>query len=270
MIEFIKVILLGIIEGVTEFLPISSTGHLIVATALLQPAFTNSVDSTFIVFIQLGAVFAVVLYYSRDLLAQAIALPTNEAVRLFWFHVLMAVVPALVVGLLARDFVKQVLFSPVVVAVTLIFGGIVFIVVERRPPASAPQDDMMQISLRQAIAIGVAQTVAFIPGVSRSAASILGGMAVGLSRSAATRFSFYLAIPTLGGATVLDLLLSLDEVQSSDWGFFIAGAAVAGVVAWLSIGWLLRYVAQNTFTAFGWYRIVAGLIVLGLAVAGIV
>jgi len=270
VIELIKVILLGIVEGITEFLPISSTGHLIVFTALLQPAFTRSIDSTFVIFIQLGAVVAVILYYARDLFDDARQLLTSAAVRRFWLHILVAFMPAAVVGILARDFIKATLFSPLVVAITLILGGIVFILLERTAFAErATQDTIEAITLRQALMIGVAQTVALIPGVSRSAASILGGMGVGLTRKAATRFSFYLAIPTLGGATLLDLVLSLDEIDSGDWAFLVIGAVVAGIVAYLSIRWLVNYVANHRFTAFGFYRIGAGMVILLLLASGV-
>ncbi|MBL8134320.1 MAG: undecaprenyl-diphosphate phosphatase, partial [Anaerolineae bacterium] len=198
MIEFIKVILLGIVEGVTEFLPISSTGHLIVAAALLRPGFSASGESSFVLFIQIGAVIAVGLYYLRDLLAQARALPSDRDVQRFWLSIVLAVVPAALIGFLARDVIKDLLFTPVVVAIMLILGGIVFIVFERSPLASRPaQTDMMGVSPRQALIIGIFQTAALIPGVSRAAASILGGMVTGFSREAATRFSFFLALPTL-------------------------------------------------------------------------
>lgn len=270
MIDVIKVVLLGIVEGLTEFLPVSSTGHLIVAVALLRPGFNASADSTFVLFIQFGAVVAVGLYYLRDLLGQARAIPTDAGVRRFWLNIIMAVIPAAVVGFLLRDFIKDVLFTPVVVAIMLIAGGVLFILFERTALAArAAEDDMMQITSRQAILIGVAQTAALIPGVSRAAASILGGMMVGMSRTAATRFSFFLAIPTLGGATLVDLLLSLDEIGANDWGYFILGALVAGGVAWLSIGWLLRYVSRSSFVPFGWYRIIAGLVILALAAVGV-
>jgi undecaprenyl-diphosphatase len=270
LIELLKVIVLGIVEGVTEFLPISSTGHLIVATALLQPAFTGSVDDVFVVFIQFGAVVAVVLYYARDLLDQARRLTSSAAVRRFWLYVAIAVIPAAVVGLLARGFIKEVLFSPLVVAIMLVAGGVIFIVVERSGfAARTTQDDIETVTLRQVVLIGCAQVLALVPGVSRSAASILGGMGVGLTRTAATRFSFYLAIPTLGAATLLDLLLSLDEISSGDeWLFLIVGAIVSGIVAWFAIDWLLKYVARNNFVGFGIYRIIAGAIILLLIAAG--
>jgi undecaprenyl-diphosphatase len=267
--ELLKVVLLGIVEGITEFLPVSSTGHLIVAVALLRPAFSSGLENTFEIFIQLGAVIAVVVYYWRDLWARLIAVAHQQQARRFWLNLAVAVVPAAVVGFLLRDTIKAVLFNPAVVASALITGGAALILVERRMGDQARTDDIDALTTRQAALIGVAQVVALIPGVSRSAASILGGMGVGLSRSAATRFSFYLAIPTLGGATILDLLLSLDEITANDWLYLLVGTVVAGIVAWLAIRWLLAYVARSSFTAFGYYRIAAGIVVLLLMLAGV-
>jgi undecaprenyl-diphosphatase len=268
LIEWLKVIILGIVEGVTEFLPISSTGHLIVAAALLD--FQNSLGGTFEIFIQLGAVIAVLLYYSRDLLQQVKALPSDRNTQRFWLGIIIAFIPAAGIGFLLRDWIKAVLFSPAVVAVSLIIGGVVFLLVERRPaPPTATTDELSQITLRQALLIGIAQSTALIPGVSRSGASIIGGMQVGLSRKAATTFSFYLAIPTLGIATVYELLTSLNEISSEQLAALLLGAAVSALIAWLSIGWLLRYVSRNTFVAFGYYRIAAGVVILLLVAANI-
>lgn len=270
MIELLKIIVLGFVQGVTEFLPISSTGHLIIASALLRPEMSTGSDSTFVNFIQLGSVIAVILYYFRDLLSQVRAIPTEREVRRFWMSIAIAVIPAGILGFLVRDFVKETLRSPMVVAIMLITGGIAFILLERSSFGQrATNDNILTVTPRQAVQIGIAQAIALIPGVSRSAASIFGGMSTGLTRTAATRFSFYLAIPTLGGATVIDLLLSLDEINSNDWVYLILGAVVAGIVSWFSIGWLLRYVSQHTFTTFGWYRIGAGIVILVLVAAGV-
>lgn len=268
MIEWLKVIVLGIVEGITEFLPISSTGHLIVAASLLN--FQDSMNGTFEIFIQLGAVFAVIFYYRRDLFDQLRAVPTDRHIQTFWLGIAIAVVPAGIAGFLLRDWIKAVLFSPTVVALSLILGGVVFLLVEWRPrPAEEiTTEEVTNVTLRQAIIVGLAQTLALIPGVSRSGASIIGGMQAGLNRETATRFSFYLAIPTLGGATILDLVDALSHITTSDLYMLILGAVVSGVVAWLSIDWLLRYIARNTFVVFGYYRIIAGILILLLVVAG--
>lgn len=280
MEDVIKVIILGIIEGVTEFLPISSTGHLIVGTSLLN--FRESLRGTFEIFIQIGAVVAVLGFYSTDLWRQARTFTRDAEVQHLWRNVLIAFIPAAVLGLLFNDFIDAVLFSPVVVAIALIVGGIAFIVIERayarlmpQPAAEvttatvATQTALGNITMRQALIIGLWQTLALIPGMSRSGMSIIGGLLGGLNRVAATQFSFYLAIPTLGAATLYALVRDLDQINSDDLVLLLLGAVVSGVVAWLSIAWLLRYVARNNFIPFGYYRIGAGIVILALAAAGV-
>lgn len=272
MSEIISAIILGIVEGITEFLPISSTGHLIVAVALLRPNFVDTLpEGTFEIFIQLGAVLAVVLYYWRDLFRQVTTVARDVKVQRLWLAIVVAAVPIAVFGFLARDFVKEVLFNPTVVAISLIVGGILLILIERRraPTTESQEADLSVITMRQAFLIGLVQVIALVPGVSRAASSIIGGMAVGLNRKTATQFSFYLAIPVLGGATLVDLVLSLDEIQSDGFLYLGIGLVVSFIVAWLAIGWLLRYVARNNFVPFGFYRIAAGVVILLLVAAQI-
>jgi undecaprenyl-diphosphatase len=268
MDEWLKTVLLGIVEGVTEFLPISSTGHLLIVSHLMR--FSESMGGTFEVFIQFGAVLAVIGFYAGDLLGQVRSVRSDPHTRHFWIAVLLAFLPAAVVGLVLRDFIKNTLFgSPAIIAWALILGGLVLIAVDflpRRPITN----QATRVTWRQAIIIGLAQVVALVPGVSRSGASIVGGLLAGLDRPTATSFSFYLAIPTLGAATLYDLFRSLRNLNSSDAAFLLVGTVVAGVVAWLSIGWLLRYVAHHTFLPFGVYRVLAGLIVLALVAAGVI
>lgn len=262
-----QVVTLGVVEGLTEFLPISSTAHLLLASDLM--GFENSIGGTFEIFIQLGAILAVVGYFSRDLLAQLREAPHNPAVQRFWLAILIAFFPAAGVGLLLRDFIKRVLFeSPTVIALSLIVGGIVLIAVERLPRPAPKTLDLERIAFGQALGIGVAQILALIPGVSRSGASIVGGMLAGLDRRTATVFSFYLAIPTLGAATVVDLLGSLNQMTGDDLARLLVGMLVSLVVAWLSIAWLLRYVSNHSFVPFGIYRIFAGLVVLAMVAFG--
>jgi undecaprenyl-diphosphatase len=256
-----QVLTLGTVEGITEFLPISSTGHLLITSKVLQ--FAHSENGTFEVFIQFGAVLSVIGYYARDLLSQARAIPTNEAVRMYWLKVLAAFFPAAVVGILIHKWIAKVLFSPSVIAWSLIIGGIIFIIVERLPSTSKQQThDIAKIGWKQALGIGIAQVFSLVPGVSRSGASIVGGMLSGLDRQTATTFSFYLAIPTLGSATLFDLVTNLDQMNGADIGPFYLGMVVSLIVAWLSIGWLLWYVSRHSFTTFGIYRILAGIIIL--------
>jgi undecaprenyl-diphosphatase len=261
------VVVLGIVEGLTEFLPISSTAHLLIVADLL--GFQGSIGGTFEIFIQLGAILAVVAYYASDLLAQARSLSASATTRRFWIAIMLAFLPAAVVGIALRSWIKQVLFaSPSVIAWALIFGGIALIVIERLPKRAITAQDVEHVSFGQALGVGVAQMLALVPGVSRSGASMIGGMLGGLDRRTATAFSFYLAIPTLGAATLVDLLGSLGQISGSDAGRLLLGTAVAGVVAWMSIGWLLRYVAGHSFVAFGIYRIIVGALVLALVAAG--
>lgn len=265
MDEWIKTIFLGVVEGVTEFLPISSTGHLLVASRLIH--FSESLGGTFEVFIQFGAVLAVLSFYAGDLFAQARALPTESRTRRFWLMILVAFLPAAVAGLLLRDWIKAVLFtSPLVIAWALIAGGIVLIGVELLPRPPATTKEVTALTWRQALVIGSAQVLALVPGVSRSGASIVGALLVGLDRPSATAFSFYLAIPTLGAATLYELLRSLSTLKQSDIGYLLVGTIVAGVVAALSIRWLLGYVSNHTFVVFGVYRLVAGVLLLVLLV----
>lgn len=272
--EWWKVILLGVVQGVTEWLPISSTGHLLIVSNLLR--YSGSIGGTFEIFIQLGTVLSVVAFYARDLLGQAQALlgrgtpeATRDARRL-WLAVIVAFVPAALVGLLARDFIKRVLFeSPAVIAGALIVGGIVFLVIERMPQRAAATAELGRITPLQALGVGIAQIFALIPGMSRSGSTIVGGLLAGLDRRIATAFSFYLAIPILGLATLVDLVGSLDQIQPADWGRLFLGAVVAMIVGYVTIGWLLRFIARNSFVPFGIYRIVVGLLILALAAMGV-
>jgi undecaprenyl-diphosphatase len=258
----LKVVILGAIEGITEFLPISSTGHLIVATALLE---FNQLNGTFVIFIQLGAVLAVVGFYRVSLWQQFSNIRTDSNAQHLWLTVVVACIPTAFFGFLLRDWIKAVLFDPLVVAIALIGGGIAFLLVERRSGAVAENEvtsDLSAITYKQALAVGFAQLFALIPGVSRSGASIISGLWGGMNRNIATQFSFYLAIPTLGGATVIELLTSFDQLGKRDLVALVVGAVISGIVAWVSISWLLRYVTRNSFVVFGYYRIFAGLVIL--------
>jgi undecaprenyl-diphosphatase len=276
MRDLFYTILLGIVEGLTEFLPISSTGHLIVVGGILQfptPALAVSdpkaFRDTFEIFIQIGAILAVIVFYRRQLLQQAGQVISGQGLgRRFWLYVLAAVAPAAIIGFAFRNAIKAALFNPVVVACALILGGIVFLLLERRPKPVVNPQPVEQTTLRQAVIVGLAQMVALIPGVSRSGASIIGGMVAGLDRSAATAFSFYLAIPTLGMACLYEIVSALGDgyVKVAHLPYFLVGTAVSFVVALAVIGWLLRYVANNSFRVFGIYRIGVGLLILALAI----
>jgi undecaprenyl-diphosphatase len=272
--EWWKVVVLGVVQGVTEWLPISSTGHLLIVSNLL--GFRGSIGGTFEIFIQLGTVVSVLAFYFRDLLGQGLALlgrgtpEEQRAARNLWLAVLIAFVPAAAIGVLARGFIKAVLFeSPQVIAAALIAGGIVFLVIERLPRRARATEELGRIRPLQALGVGVAQCFALIPGMSRSGSTIVGGLLSGLDRRTATAFSFYLSIPILGLATVVDLLGSLDQIQPADWGRLLLGAVVAMIVGYVTIGWLLRFIASNTFVPFGYYRIAVGLLILALVAMGL-
>lgn len=272
MEELLKAIILGAVEGFTEFLPISSTGHLLVAERLLN--FQSGMGGTFAIFIQLGATLAMILYFARDLIAQVREVRHDAAVQRLWINVAIAFVPAAAVGFLIHKWIKEVLFvSPYVIPTALIVGGILMFVVEwyvrRRAESGKTQvTDAERLSHPQALAVGLVQVLALIPGVSRSGSTIVGGMFAGVSRAAATRFSFYLAIPTMLLATLFDLATSLDNVSANDWLLLAVGTVTAGITAWIAIAWLLRYVANHTLALFGTYRIVVGVLILLLLVAG--
>jgi undecaprenyl-diphosphatase len=261
-----KVVVLGIVQGITEFLPISSTGHLLVTAQVLH--FEHSIEGTFEIFIQLGTVIAVIGYYARDLLFQIRSFPSRSEVRRLWLAVAIAFFPAAAIGFLVREWVKTTLFTPAVIAFALIGGGVVIVMLEMVIRQRKQRQETRSLQLRQALLVGCVQTLALIPGVSRSGASIVGGMLSGLDRATATTFAFYLAIPTLGAATIVDLLSSLNEVTSGDIGRLYLGCVVSLIVGWLSIEWLLRYVRQHTLLGFGWYRIVAGGTLLSLVMLG--
>jgi undecaprenyl-diphosphatase len=268
MSELIQVIILGIVEGVTEFLPISSTGHLIVAADLLG---FKDPGGTFEIVIQLGAVLAVVWFYRRDWLERLRKLSSDPDARRFWLNLFVAFLSAAVCGLLFEKLITETLFAPLVVAISLIVGGIIIWLVDK--PESKDADRSLDfaehigldaITIRQALFIGTAQITALVPGVSRSASSIVGGLLSGLDRETATAFSFYLAIPTLGGATVYKLLKSYHQIAEQGASLHIAfGTIVAFFAALLVIGWLLRYVAHHNFRMFAVYRIIAGIAIIG-------
>jgi undecaprenyl-diphosphatase len=256
-------VILGLVEGATEFLPVSSTGHLIAVGAMLD--FTGDRAATFEVVIQFGAILAVIWHYRHTLLHLALRMYRPGTDRRLAGHLLLAFVPAVVVGLLLHDWIKAVLFSPLVVAAALVIGGFVMLLIEwRAPRTTAAAVDAMRP--RQALLIGLAQVLAMIPGTSRAAATILGGYAVGLSRPAATEFSFLLAIPTIVGAAGFDLVKSRDLLSADDLGFFLVGTVVAFLSALLVIRGFLRFVERHSFVAFAWYRIGFGAL-LGVLLA---
>jgi undecaprenyl-diphosphatase len=265
----IKAAIMGIVEGLTEFLPISSTGHLILAGALL--GFDDEKAKVFDIAIQTGAIVAVILVYWQRLRETVMTLPTQERSRRFVLNVAIAFVPAVLLGLLLGKAIKAHLFTPQVVASTFIIGGVLILWAERwhaRTPDAVRVTSVDGMSALDALKVGLVQCLAMIPGTSRSGATIIGGMFLGLSRRTATDFSFYLAIPTLIGAGAYSLYKERGLLSLADLPMFAVGLVFAFVSAWLCIRWLLRYVATHSFVPFAWYRIVFGAVVLVTAHMG--
>ena len=287
-VVLLKAAVMGIVEGLTEFLPISSTGHLILAGALL--GLDDEKAKVFDIAIQTGAIFAVILVYWQKISRTVLDLPTDITARGFAANVVIAFLPAVVLGLLFGKQIKMYLFTPEVVASTFILGGLIILWVERKLKADSPSevphgggagatssqaeqsssrihnvDDMTPLD---ALKVGLVQCLAMIPGTSRSGATIIGGMVLGLSRKAATDFSFYLAIPTLIGAGAYSLYKERALLTLADAPAFAVGLLFSFISAWVCVRWLLRYIASHSFVPFAWYRIVFGITVWLTAYTG--
>ncbi len=256
----IKAAIMGIVEGLTEFLPISSTGHLILAGALL--GFDDDKAKVFDIAIQTGAIFAVVLYYWQKISSTIVALPSQRQAQRFALNVLIGFLPAAVIGLLVYKTIKSHLFNPGVVAGAFIVGALIILWVEKVAKPVARIHSVDDLTPLDALKVGLVQCLGMIPGTSRSGATIIGGMLLGLSRTVATEFSFFLAIPTLVGAGVYSLYKERALLSWADLPLFGVGLLFSFISAWLCIRWLLRYVASHTFVGFAWYRIAFGIVVL--------
>ena len=256
----LKAALMGVVEGLTEFLPISSTGHLILAGSLLD--FTGEKSKVFDIAIQTGAIFAVVLVYWQRVRDTVTGLGSQPQARRFALNVLIGFLPAVVLGLLLGKAIKAHLFTPTVVATTFILGGFVILWAERRQAAAVRVASVDDMGPMDALKVGLVQCLAMVPGTSRSGATIIGGMLMGLSRQAATDFSFFLGIPTLIGAGLYSLYKARHELAWADAPMFLVGLVFSFLSAWLCVRWLLRYVATHDFKPFAWYRIAFGVLVL--------
>ena len=264
---YLKIVVLGVVEGLTEFLPISSTGHLIIAGQLL--GFGGEKAKVFDIVIQSGAMLAVVWEY-RARFGRALAgLASDPAARRFAANLVVAFLPAAFLGLAFASTIKRHLFHAVPVALAFIVGGLIILWVERRP-RQATVETVEEMTWKDALKVGFAQAVALIPGTSRSGATIIGGMLFGLSRRAATEFSFFLAVPTLIAAGAYDLIKHRELLDAADLGPFGAGFVVSFVSAFFCVRWLLRYIATHDFSVFAWYRIAFGVIVLATSYSGLV
>ncbi len=267
----VKAFIMGIVEGLTEFLPVSSTGHLILAGSLI--GFHGDKEKIFDVMIQTGAMFAVIVYFRERIRSTLAGLFSDPVAQRFAINIVIAFLPAAFLGVLFASKIKEYLFYPVPVAIALVVGGIIIIWVEKRAKrlqVPARINSVDELTKTDALKLGFAQAFALIPGTSRSGSTIIGGMLFGLSRVAATEFSFYLAIPTLIGAGVYDTFKYRELLSTDDIPLFAVGTIVSFFAAWACVAWLIRFVATRDFIPFGWYRIGFGLLVLITAFTGVI
>lgn len=264
--DWIAAVILGLVEGLTEFIPVSSTGHLLLTKKLL--GLPDGFWDTFSVMIQLGAILAVVVLYFQRLWGVFIRLPTDPKARWFAASVLLAVVPAMIVGLSLHDFIKTVLFESVaLICASLIVGGVLLLLVDRWTPAPK-EDDAMELSWKRSLGIGLFQCLAIVPGVSRSGATIVGGILLGVDRRAATEFSFFLAIPTMVGAFALDFWENKDVLTGDNLGIIAIGFVVSFLSALVVVKTMLGFVNRYGLAPYGWWRIAVGAIGLGVLFLG--
>lgn len=263
MANIIEALALGLIEGLTEFLPVSSTGHLLLVGHFLG---FESTGKTFEVLIQLGAILAILSVYFHKFLSIAKALPYDTGARRFVIGVVIAFLPAAVIGALLHGFIKEVLFDPWIVCMTLIAGGFALLLVDRMPPA-ATEDEATRFPLSMYLKIGILQCLAMVPGVSRSGATIVGAMMMGASKRAAAEFSFFLALPTMAGAFTYDLIKNYKILSADDAAAIAAGFVAAFFAALVVVRMLLDYVSRHGFAPFAYWRIIVGAVGLAALIA---
>lgn len=262
-----QALLLGIVEGLTEFLPISSTGHQIIVADLI--GFGGERFEAFNIIIQLGAILAVVWEYRRKVFDIVVGLPRQRSAQRFTLNLLVAFLPAVVLGVAFADVIHHYLFNPITVATALVIGGVIMLWAERRQHRTEA-DTVDEMTWKHALKVGCAQCLALIPGTSRSGATIIGGLVFGLSRKAATEFSFFLAMPTMVGAAVYSGYKYRDLFQPADLPVFALGFVVSFIFAMLAVRALLKFIASHSYAVFAWYRIGFGLLILATWVFGVV
>ena len=281
-IEIIKVILLGIVEGITEWLPVSSTGHMLLLDEVLPLNLSEAFKEMFMVVVQLGAILAVVVLFWKKLFpwsretktdengAPVSRIKTNKSILNLWGKVLVACVPAAVIGILFDDFLEEHLHTPLVISLMLIVYGVAFIIVEKyNKNRTLPLQTTDEITYKHALIIGAFQVLSLIPGTSRSGATILGALLIGIARPAGAEFTFFLAIPVMAGASAIKLLkffLDSGGFSGAEIGYLLIGSAVAFAVSMLAIKFLMDFVKKHDFKVFGWYRIALGAVVIGALV----
>lgn len=254
-----QALILGIVEGLTEFLPISSTGHQIIVADLLD--FGGERAMAFNIIIQLGAILAVVWEFRRKILDVVTGLPTQRNPQRFTINLLIAFLPAVVLGVIFADLIHEYLFNPITVATALVIGGVIMLWAERREHA-IHAETVDDITWKDALKVGFAQCLAMIPGTSRSGSTIIGGLLFGLSRKTATEFSFFLAMPTMVGAAVYSGYKYRDLFQPADLPVFAVGFVVSFIFAMIAVRGLLKFIASHSYAVFAWYRIAFGLLIL--------
>ncbi len=266
IVLFLKAAVMGIVEGLTEFLPISSTGHLILANALMDFGGSAGTEKAkvFEIAIQTGAIFAVILVYLQRIKDTVTGLGSDPVAQRFALNVIIGFLPAVVMGLLLGKLVKEHLFSPTVVATTFIIGGFFIMLAEKLPARyqTSRVESMDDMTPLDALKVGLVQCLALVPGTSRSGATIIGGMLMGLSRKTATDYSFFLGIPTLVGAGAYSLYKERALLSLADLPLFLTGLVFAFLSAWVCVRWLIRYVSSHNFMPFAWYRIAFGVLIL--------
>jgi undecaprenyl-diphosphatase len=268
LILLLKAAIMGVVEGLTEFLPVSSTGHLILTGSLL--GFHDDKMKVFDIAIQTGAIVAVIIVYWQRLRETMAGLGSDAKAQRFAINVAIGFLPAVVLGLLFGKAIKAHLFTPIVVASTFIIGGFIILWAERRTAVATRVETVDDMTRLDALKVGLVQCLAMIPGTSRSGATIIGGMLLGLSRKCATDYSFFLAIPTLIGAGCYSLFKERALLSTADIPLFAVGLLFSFISAWICVRWLLRYISTHTFVAFAWYRIAFGIVVLITAYSGLV
>jgi undecaprenyl-diphosphatase len=269
VLDFIKAAILGVVEGLTEFLPVSSTAHLLLTSQIID--FTAIQNNLFEIVIQFGAILAICVLYYRKIFNIAFTIKQKSSQK-FILNLFLAFLPSAFIGLILHDFIKKVLFSNLVISIALIVGGIIMIIIDKKRGAINKQtsdeqdiiDDgkITNISSKQAILIGFFQSIAIIPGTSRSGATIIGGLMAGLNRKMAAEFSFFLAIPTIFAASIYDLYKNFDSLNIENMQLILVGLITSFFSAILVIKWFIAFVSKNSFVSFGIYRIVIGLIIL--------
>ncbi len=267
VIELIKVIILGIVEGITEWLPISSTGHMILVDEFLKLNVNEDFKNLFFVVIQLGAIMAVVLLFWKQLWPFGYddhKIVVKKSIFNMWFHVIVSCIPAIIIGLPFDDFFEKYLYNYIVVAIALIVFGVAFIVIENKNKSLKPKiNSISEIDYKTALIIGMFQLIAAIfPGTSRSGATIVGALLIGVSRTVAAEYTFFLAVPVMAGASLLKVMKYGFHYELIEIVYLVLGMAVAFAVSWVVIKFIMSYIKKHDFKVFGWYRIVLGIVVL--------